>query len=106
MENDHYYEVYRLLVSISRGKVTTYGAIAGKLGLNPRYVGTILSENSHPEKYPCYKVVRSDGTIGGYTIGKRNDAGTSENKRRKLIRDGVLMNGSRVREDSIIRSLR
>lgn len=61
-------EVYLLLKRIPRGKVTTYGDIARKLNINPRQVGRILSRNEHPIEFPCYKVVRSDGNLGGYTI--------------------------------------
>ncbi|MEM0143428.1 MAG: MGMT family protein, partial [Candidatus Parvarchaeum sp.] len=35
--NEH--NVYKLLKKIPKGKVTTYGEIARKLNLNPRYVG-------------------------------------------------------------------
>ena len=85
-------KVYLLLTKIPKGKVTTYGKIAKKLNISPREIGRILSRNEHPKKFPCYKVVRSDGSLGGYTIGNRNDSGTIKIKKRKLIMDGVKLN--------------
>lgn len=105
MKNDASSRVYNILGRIPKGSVTTYGAIGKKLSLNPRYVGFILSRNEHPEKYPCYKVVKSDGSIGGYTIGENNNRKTSQQKKRKLLADGVVIKGSKVSKTSIIRRL-
>ncbi|HLD38965.1 MAG TPA: MGMT family protein, partial [archaeon] len=33
---------------------------------SPRAIGQIMRTNPRPDLYPCYKVVRSDGSIGGY----------------------------------------
>lgn len=55
-----------LLKQIPKGKVTTYGILAKKLGNHPRFVGRLLSKNE-PVKAPCYKVVKSDGSLGGYS---------------------------------------
>jgi O-6-methylguanine DNA methyltransferase len=89
-------KVYFLLTKIPKGKVTTYGSIAAKLGISAREVGKILSRNEHPDKFPCYKVVRSDGGLGGYTIGNRNDYSTLRVKKKKLIKDRVRFNKNKV----------
>ncbi len=94
-------KVYLLLTKIPKGKVITYGRIAKKIGISPREVGRILSRNEHPEKFPCYKVVRSDGSLGGYTIGNRNDSSTLRIKKRKLIMDGVKFNKEKVDKSCI-----
>ena len=62
-------ELQRLLAKIPKGKVTTYKILATKLGLHPRHVGKLLSQNPYPIKYPCYKVINSDGRLGGYSSG-------------------------------------
>ncbi len=67
-------EVWQLVAQVPQGRVTTYGAIAKALG-NPaaaRPVGQILKRNPFPEKVPCHRVVRSDGSLGGYQ-GNRPD---------------------------------
>lgn len=62
--------VYQLLLKIPKGKVTTYGAIGKKLGLNPRHVGQILHKNNGAPKIPCHRVIKSDRTIAsGYAFG-------------------------------------
>lgn len=56
-------ELQMLLTKIPRGKVSTYKVVARKLKIHPRFAGRLLSQNPCPEKYPCYRVVFSDGRI-------------------------------------------
>ncbi|MEW5896172.1 MAG: MGMT family protein [Nanoarchaeota archaeon] len=59
--------VYALCKLIPKGKVTTYKAIAEKLGCKShRAVGRALKMNKEPQLIPCFKVVKSNGEIGGY----------------------------------------
>jgi O6-methylguanine-DNA--protein-cysteine methyltransferase len=104
-KGNEYQRVYSLLKSIPGGKVTTYGAIGKKLCINPRFVGRILSENGHPKEYPCYKVIRSDGNLGGYTLGDANDKNSIVIKKRKLMRDGIELKGDKVPDRFILRKL-
>ena len=58
-------DVYKFLLTIPKGKVVTYKQIAEYLG-NPklaRAVGNILHKNPDENKYPCYKVVNSNGKL-------------------------------------------
>ena len=48
-----------------------------------RAVGTALAHNPIPLVVPCHRVVRSDGTIGRYSLGG------PENKRRILAAEGL-----------------
>lgn len=90
---DIYKEFYELLEQIPRGKVSTYGDMAIQLGdiIASRAVGEMLSENDRPDIRPCYRVVKSDGSLGGYTHPK----GVKE-KIRKLRRDGIEIRNGRV----------
>ena len=55
---------------IPRGKVTTYGVIAKKLGMSPRVVGYVLHLNPDGSKTPCHRVVNRNGRIApGYAFG-------------------------------------
>ena len=105
MNNDNRLKVYRLLTKIPLGKVSTYGAIASRLKMSPRLVGRILSQNGHPDLYPCYRVIRSDGSLGGYTIGSVNNEHSLAVKKKKLISDGVKFSGDRVLEQFILRTI-
>lgn len=65
-------QVLQCLTSIPKGKVTTYGAIAARLG-NPhlaRAVGNALHKNTDSRAYPCHRVVRADGRLSeAYAFG-------------------------------------
>ncbi len=56
---------------IPRGLVTTYGGLAATLGLpgGARAVGNALAGNPFPLMIPCHRVVRSDGSLGGFGGG-------------------------------------
>ncbi len=62
--------VHAVVKKIPEGKVLTYKQVAEKAGRPNafRAVGNILNKNYNPE-IPCHRVVRSDGTPGGYNRG-------------------------------------
>lgn len=67
-------EVYRELKLVPRGKVTTYKALAERLGTKAyRAVGTAMKNNPYAPEVPCHRVVRSDGFVGGF-MGKTSGA--------------------------------
>ena len=61
-------KVLDVVKKIPRGKVSTYKELAKTAKTHPRAVGTILHSNKD-FSVPCYRVVRSDGRIGGYNRG-------------------------------------
>ncbi len=58
--------VFEIVKRIPRGRVTTYGAVARKLGTSPRAVGQVLKRNKRPVVVPCHRVVCANGMVGGY----------------------------------------
>jgi len=83
--------VLKLVSRVPRGKVTTYGELARAIG-NPgayRAVGNILARNPTPLKIPCHRVVRANGVLGGYKLGRRL-------KERLLLEEGVEIKGGKV----------
>ncbi len=53
--------------------MTTYGDLARKLGNRKlsQAVGNWLNKNPYPtKKVPCFRVIRGNGEIGGYALGK------------------------------------
>jgi methylated-DNA-[protein]-cysteine S-methyltransferase len=79
----------QLLHQIPRGRVTTYKELAKAMGTKGyRYVGHLLHINPEPDRFPCFKVVKSDGTLGGFATGQKD-------KIRRLGADGInTRNGS------------
>lgn len=62
--------VFSVVRAIPLGETLTYKDVAIRAG-RPRAcraVGTVLSTNRDPE-IPCHRVIRSDGTYGGYNRG-------------------------------------
>ncbi len=63
-------KVLALVKAIPAGRTLTYKEVAQRAG-NPkasRAVGSILKKNYDPS-IPCHRVIRSDGTLGGYNRG-------------------------------------
>ncbi len=63
--------VQRHLPEIGYGQTRTYGQVAQLVG-NPkavRAVGTACATNPLPVVVPCHRVLRADGTPGGYVGG-------------------------------------
>ena len=60
-------KIWNELKKIRTGKTKTYGEIARKLGISPRYVGRVCGENKHILIIPCHRVIRSDGYLGGFS---------------------------------------
>ena len=60
-------KVWQELTKIKIGKTKSYGEIAKKFKLSPRHVGKICGQNKIPLAIPCHRVIRSDGTIGGFS---------------------------------------
>jgi O-6-methylguanine DNA methyltransferase len=63
--------VWMKALEIPRGEVRPYGWIAAEIGRPKavRAVGTALAHNPIPLVVPCHRVVRSDGSLGQYSLG-------------------------------------
>lgn len=88
--------LFQLLLEIPKGGFTTYGELARVLGTSPRAVASMLASNLEQDRYPCYKVVASDGKVSGYNLG-------TEEKLRRLAADGVSVENGKV---AILRAYR
>src|SRR5262249_8294568 len=80
-------KVWKALLEIPEGEVRTYGWIAQKIG-HPkavRAVGSAVAKNPLVPDVPCHRVIRSDGSLGGYS-----GEGGIEAKRALLKKEGAL----------------
>ena len=62
-------KVRNYLKKIPKCKVKTYFEVAKAIG-KPRAfraVANAVGKNPYPPKIPCHRVIRSDGTLGGYS---------------------------------------
>lgn len=83
--------VYAATCQIPRGEVRTYTDIAKAIGKPKaaRAVGNALHHNPTLLTVPCHRVVRGNGSLGGY-------AGGIKKKKQLLQSEGVVVAGNRV----------
>jgi deoxyribonuclease V len=88
---DLYKYTYDLVRQIPKGKVSTYGAVAKALGdiRASRAVGQMMNQNPHPDKMPCYKIVYSDGRVGGFALGPKE-------KVKRLKQDNIAVKDGKI----------
>jgi methylated-DNA-[protein]-cysteine S-methyltransferase len=87
--------VWKLMENIPKGKVTTYGLIARKLKTKAyRAVGNACRRNPYAPRVPCHRVVRSDGTIGGF--GGKTTGVTVERKIKLLRKENIEIANGRI----------
>ena len=81
-------EVWSYLRKIPRGSVKTYSQVAKDIGkpLAIRAVANAIGKNPYAPKIPCHRVIRSDGSLGGYS-GK----GGVKTKRFLLKKEGIKL---------------
>ena len=60
-------KIWKELQKIPYGKTRSYGDIAKKVNTSARYVGNVCGQNRHLILIPCHRVIRSDGTLGGFS---------------------------------------
>jgi len=82
---------YYLVRQIPKGKVSTYGAVAKALGNKgyARAVGKYMNKNPDANTMPCFKIVKSDGSLGGFGLG-------IEDKIRRLRKDGITVKNEKI----------
>ena len=81
-------KVWKYLSKIPRGRVKTYSQVAKAIGkpLAVRAIANAIGKNPFPPQIPCHRVIRSDGSLGGYS-GK----GGIKTKRLLLKKEGITL---------------
>lgn len=66
---DFQVSVWKELLKIPRGRTKTYKEIAVAIGRpnSSRAVANACAQNPYAPDVPCHRVVRSDGSLGGYS---------------------------------------
>ena len=69
--------------------MTTYGNVAKRIGRGTaRSVGTALSKNPFAPEVPCHRVVRADGSLGGFN--GHTEGPEMDRKRSMLLEERVV----------------
>ena len=85
-------KVYKKLLEVPLGMVTTYGDLAKAVGIKngQRVIGRIMNKNPYPVIVPCHRVILSNGKIGGYAWGE-NVKSTMLSKEGIKIKNGKIL---------------
>ena len=80
-------KVWESLLLIPKGEVRSYAWVAKKVGSPKavRAVGNALNKNPFAPMVPCHRVIKSDGSLGGFAHG-------SARKLQILKKEGVIFN--------------
>ena len=62
-------KVWKYLITIPKGQIRTYSEVAKaiKKPKAVRAVANAIGKNPYAPKIPCHRVIRSDGSLGGYS---------------------------------------
>ena len=80
-------KVWKYLKTIPKGKVITYLDVAKGIK-NPkavRAVANAIGKNPYAPKIPCHRVIRSNGSLGGYS-----GIGGIKTKKKLLKLEGIM----------------
>lgn len=91
------HKVYRKLLEVPRGQVTTYGELAKAVGLKngQRAIGRMMNKNPFPVIVPCHRVILSSGKVGGYAWGQKVKSRMLSDEGVK-IRDGKILDKDKI----------
>jgi len=83
--------VYSIVSHIPKGRVMSYKQVAIAAGSPKafRAVGNLMNKNKDTARIPCHRVVKSDGTLGGYARGAKK-------KLKMLEKEGVPVRNNRI----------
>tara|TARA_S200000501_G_scaffold348836_1_gene364398 strand:- start:454 stop:729 length:276 start_codon:yes stop_codon:yes gene_type:complete len=81
-------KVWKYLIKIPKGKVKTYKEVAKaiKMPESARAVANACAKNPYAPRVPCHRVIRSDGSLGGYSA-----PGGIKIKRKLLKKEGFSL---------------
>ena len=81
-------KVWNYIKTIKRGTVKTYKQVA--IGINRpksyRAVANAVGKNPFAPSVPCHRVIRSDGSLGGYSA-----KGGVRTKKKLLKNEGIIV---------------
>lgn len=107
MKSDLTRKVLEIVAKIPKGKLMTYHQVAKLAGQPKSYraVGSILNRNYRQKEWqlplggaepiPGHRVIRSDGHVGSYALGKID-------KIQILISEGHVVEGGRIKLPKLV----
>ena len=81
-------KIWNFLKKIPKGSVKPYSQVASAIG-KPRAIRAVanaIGKNPYPIKIPCHRVIKSNGSLGGYSA-----KGGIKMKRKLLKKEGITL---------------
>lgn len=84
------WKVLKVTANIPLGEIRTYKWVAEKVGSPKavRAVGQALRRNPYPVIIPCHRVIKQDGSLGGYAGGSGERKAELLNIEKEIIKNG------------------
>ena len=90
-------KIWELTKKVPKGKVTTYKALAEAVGTKAyRAVGQAMRCNPYAPIVPCHRVVKSDGSIGGFAGSLNPNSKEVKRKIEMLRREGLYIKNNKI----------
>ncbi len=87
------HKVYELTAQIPKGKVSTYASIARAFHSKAyRAVGNAMNKNPYAPEVPCHRVVKTDGSVGGFASGTKNKISMLKKEGIEIINGKIDLN--------------
>ena len=84
-------QCYDLISLIPKGNLCTYKQIANRLNTKAyRQVGNAMSKNPNPIIVPCHRVINSNGSVGGFSLGINKKISLLKNEGIKIKKGKVV----------------
>lgn len=89
-------QVYEVVRLVPRGRVVSYGDIAGMFGINPRQVGRFLATSEPSEELPWWRVTNASGVLPKHLLDEARACWLEEGIALSAGRRGCCINSSRA----------
>jgi O-6-methylguanine DNA methyltransferase len=85
--------LYTILLSVPRGRYTTYASMSDFLDSSARAVGNGMRNNPFAPEVPCHRVLAADGSLGGFKGDWGREGKYANDKLALLRKEGVKFDG-------------
>ena len=90
-------KVYDVLKRVPKGKITTYKILAEALDTKAyRAVGQAMRNNPYAPRVPCHRVIKSDGSIGGFSGSINPNSKEVKRKIEMLRKEGMKIQDNKI----------
>ncbi len=85
-------KVWKKIKLIPKGKISTYKEIAKAIGNknSARAIGNACNKNPFAPKVPCHRVIKSNGSLGGFAFGTKQKISLLKNEGIEIKKEKII----------------